>query len=67
MGLMPWTSLPFPETLDLTPGPDGFRLWFDGAVITEFKTESNAARGLTWAREAIAMLSACLAKTNSSS
>lgn len=57
---MPWTSLPFPETLDLTPGPDGFRLWFDGVVVVERKTQSNAARALTWAREALAMLDATL-------
>lgn len=51
-----WTDLPFPEGLDLTPAVDGYRLWFDGQVIAEFSTFSNAARGLTWAREALAML-----------
>ena len=57
---MPWASLPFPETLDLTPGLNGYRVWFDGEVIAEFSTFSNAARALTWAREALAMLGATL-------
>lgn len=53
-------DLPFPETLDLTPGLKGYRLWFDGQVIGEFATLSNAARALTSAREALAMLGATL-------
>lgn len=57
---MPWASLPFPESLDLTPGVDGYRLWFRGEVIGKFSTLSNAARGLTWAREALALLDATL-------
>ena len=51
-----WTSLPFPEGLDLIPGLDGYRLTYAGQVIGEFGTLSNAARALTWAREALAML-----------
>lgn len=57
---MPWASLPFPEDLDLIPGLDGYRLTYRGQVIGEFSTLSNAARGLTAAREALAMLGATL-------
>ncbi|CAN7305804.1 hypothetical protein LJR164_001601 [Phenylobacterium sp. LjRoot164] len=57
---MAWNALPFPETLDLTPDADGYRLWFDGEVIAKFGTLSNAARGLTTAREALAMLDTTL-------
>lgn len=51
-----FTDLPFPEGLDLTPDIDGYRLWFKGSVIGKWSTLSGAARGLTAAREALAML-----------
>lgn len=54
-------NLPFPEDLDLTPGLDGYRLFFKGHVIGEFSTLSNAARGLTAARQALAMIEAAFA------
>jgi hypothetical protein len=57
---MGWNSLPFPEDLDLIPGLDGYRLTYRGQVIGEFSTLSNAARGLTAARQALAMLGATL-------
>lgn len=53
---MTYTDLPFPPELDLTPGIDGYRLWFKGHVIGKWNTLSGAARGLTAAREALAML-----------
>ena len=48
-------DLPFPEHLDLTPGLDGYRLFFHGEVIGQFSTLTNAARALTAARQALAM------------
>jgi hypothetical protein len=56
-----FADLPFPETLDLTPDIDGYRLWFKGSVIGKWNTLTGAARGLTTAREALAMLEAVFA------
>jgi len=49
-------DLPFPEGLELTPGVDGYRLYYAGQVIGKFNTLSNAARALTTARETLAKL-----------
>ena len=35
---------------DITPGPDGYRVWFAGQVA-RFNTSSNAIRYAAWLRE----------------
>ncbi len=55
----------------LTPGPDGYRIWFDGQLVGKHEISANAAthiwrlRALAarWAREANAMLAASLENT----
>lgn len=46
---------------DITSHMDGFALWFDGALVDVFPTLDGAANGRRMAREANAILAACLA------
>lgn len=63
-GPIPWTSLPFPEGLEITPGIDGHRIWFKGRLVSTHNTLSSAARGLTAARQVLAVLGDLAANEN---
>lgn len=52
---------PLPALPDITPHIDGFALRFGGEVVAIYPTPSGASFGRQLAKEANAMLAACLA------